>query len=187
MKLEILILLFNLQNLLNYNFYRKEISIMSKKSKKQKLMPGEIKENNIKIEENCQRQHLQTAYIHGNGIVECTGKVINITRNRILFKYINIRFTNNEGKILKGNEKHIWVYDIKPFIKNHIYKGDKISFTAEIYPYLRKNNKKDYRLKNCTNITKINHHKKTSTNQIICNELCLFKDHCNGFCINPNM
>lgn len=91
-----------------------------------------------------------------------------------------------------GKEDHVWI-ELQNFEEYEV--GDCLSFTAEVYRYVKCGNGKriDFGLRKPGNISKIDSYELPSNeeltlqaiDQIIC-EVCLFREHCNGFCIaNP--
>lgn len=121
------------------------------------------------------------------------GKIEKINKNAstICFKKIYIAGTYFDGKTFTDKEDHVWM-SLQGFEKYNV--GDCLRFNAEIYRYVRCANTKrmgiDFGLRNPTNISKVDNYELPSDeelslqsiNQIIC-EVCLFNQHCDGFCI----
>lgn len=71
--------------------------------------------------------------------------------------------------------------------------GDCLSFVAEVYRYIKTSRGKmiDFGLKDPAGIRKVGEYEVPldeqlriqATEQIVCTDLCMFRDHCDGFCI----
>lgn len=71
--------------------------------------------------------------------------------------------------------------------------GDCLSFEAEVYRYIKISRGKmiDFELKDPAGIRKVGEYEVPSdeqlriqaAEQILCMDLCMFQDHCDGFCI----
>lgn len=71
--------------------------------------------------------------------------------------------------------------------------GDCLSFVAEVYRYIKTSRGKmiDFGLKDPAGIRKVGEYEVPldeqlriqATEQIVCTDLCMFRDYCDGFCI----
>lgn len=112
------------------------------------------------------------------------GKVEKITKNALLFKRVLINGVYDDGTGFKGIEDHVWI-DKAGFEGYKV--GDCVSFYAEIYRYIKKNNGKliDFGLRNPNEIELVSDYE-IPTNEDLINqqieelvcETCLFRNHC---------
>lgn len=117
------------------------------------------------------------------------GTIIKKNDKRVLFDRININGFYPDGTGFRAKEDHVWldkhgfeIYDI----------GSHLEFNATIYRYLKTGNGKsiDFALKDPVNIRVISDYELPTSeelleqfvNELIC-ETCMFREHCNGFCI----
>lgn len=118
------------------------------------------------------------------------GQIEKKSKGNICFKRIFVSGMYMDGTSLDGREDHVWMS--KEGFEGYKV-GDCLSFTAEIYRYLKTGNGKliDFALRNPENICKIESYEipsdddllAQSIDQIIC-EVCLFNEHCYmGMCI----
>lgn len=119
------------------------------------------------------------------------GRIEKINRKKltICFEriYVDGLYSNVEGFV--GKEDHVWI-ELQGFEEYEV--GDCLSFAAEVYRYVKCGNGKciDFGLRKPESISKIDSYELPSNeeltlqaiDQIIC-EVCLVKEHCNGFCI----
>lgn len=170
---------------------------MSKKKKAHiktnEKMSGEFEETFVELSDGDYRHYLQGAYGFGGGYGDFKGHVISISKQRALFDHLFVEFMQNDGSIVDGKEEHVWVYDPQPFIDAGIKAGDKVSFFGKVYAYKRKDGSRDYGIKECENIERIEDYELPKSEELdqqfaeslVCDEICMFKDHCYGFCIAP--
>ena len=167
----------------------------NKKDSVPKLMSGEIEENVIHISGDDYRHYLQGAYACGGGYADCKGRVIQIAKDKgYLFKTLYVGFMEHDGSYTDGKEDHVWVYDAEPFKKANIGLGDCVSFTGQVYPYKRRDGSRDYGLKECFDIKKIESYslpddeklRKQGAERIVCDTICMYSEQCAGLCIAPD-
>ena len=166
-----------------------------KKNSKEKKMPGEFKERVVVLGNDNYRRYLQGTYGYALGSLgEFKGKVLIFEEAKILFKYLDVCFELGDGSFIEGKEDHVWIYDTKPFREAGIHAGDCVSFTGEVYAYKRADNSRDYGIKNCDNIEKIDGYELPSNEyleeqfyeSLVCDITCMYKDLCYGMCIAPD-
>lgn len=115
---------------------------------------------------------------------------INVKKKRICFTRIFIYGHYSDGNGYFGKEDHVWM-ELDGF---HSYRvGDCLAFDADVYRYVKTGQGKmiDFGLRNPESIRKIEEYELPSDDQLrlqavdelICSNLCMFMDHCNGFCI----
>lgn len=95
-----------------------------------------------------------------------------------------------DGDGFTGKEDHVWM-SLTGFENYHV--GDCLSFVAEVYRYIKTSRGKmiDFGLKDPAGIRKVGEYEVPldeqlriqATEQIVCTDLCMFRDHCDGFCI----
>lgn len=121
------------------------------------------------------------------------GQIEKKSKDNICFKRIFVSGMYSDGTFLDGKEDHVWMS--KEGFKGYEI-GDCLSFTAEIYRYLKTSNGKliDFALRNPDDVCKIESYKVPSDedlliqniDQMIC-EVCIFNEHCYmGMCIANN-
>lgn len=135
------------------------------------------------------RHDLEKAY-YENCWVACKGQIekINKAKGRICFERVYLDIFSCDGNGFMGKEDHVWM-ECSGF---ESYKaGDNLSFTAEIYRYVKTGNGKmlDFGLRNPQGIRKIGggydllsdeELELQAADEFICRELCLYKEHCYG-------
>lgn len=118
------------------------------------------------------------------------GQIEKKSKKNICFKRIFINGMYSNGDFVDGKEDHVWM-DKKDFEQYEI--GDCLSFTAEIYRYLKTGNGKviDFALRNPKDIQKIDPYQLPSDyellmqtiDQLVC-ESCMFYENCYmGMCM----
>lgn len=118
------------------------------------------------------------------------GRVERVTDDNILFKRILINGMYIDGTGFEGVEDHVWM-DRRGF--ENYKNGDCLSFCANIYRYIKKNNGKllDYGLREASNIRLIHNYEvptdedliNQQIEQLVC-ETCLFTNNCfMGMCV----
>ena len=124
------------------------------------------------------------------------GRVERINRKKgtVCFERIFVSAEYIDGDGFFGKEDHVWM-DLSPFLP--CKKGDCFSFFADVYRYVKTRNGKmiDFGLRNPEDIRRIGEYELPSDDQlrlqaadeIICSDLCMYNEHCNGdVCIaNP--
>lgn len=119
------------------------------------------------------------------------GRVEKITsKGTVCFQKIFIDGIYGDGTGFFDKENHVWM-KIDGF--SQLKPGICISFTADVYRYLKTGNGKflDFRLRNPSDVKVIDNYELPSDNDflrqkidaVICEELCMFREHCYGFCI----
>lgn len=114
-------------------------------------------------------------------------------KGKVIFNRIYISGGLMDGDCYEGKEDHVWM-DIKPFENYQV--GDCLSFSGEIYRYLKTRNGKQisFGIKAPYDISKIEAYELPSdddmivqaVDQMIC-EVCMFNGHCYmGNCIANN-
>ena len=117
---------------------------------------------------------------------------IDAKRDTVCFEriYIDADYVNGGGDGFFGKEDHVWMDFTKfPSCK----KGDCFAFTADIYRYIKTGHGKliDFGLRDPECIRRIDAYelpsdedlRLQSVNEIICSDLCMYREQCNGFCI----
>ena len=119
------------------------------------------------------------------------GKIakMNKKNSTVCFERIYVSGIYSDGTGFVGKEDHVWM-DLQGFENYKI--SDCLSFGAEVYRYIKCGNGKrlDFGLRNPATITRIDEYELPNQeelqlqaiDQLIC-EVCLFRDHCYGFCI----
>ena len=121
------------------------------------------------------------------------GEIERMTKNNICFKRIFIIGMYSDGVMFDEKEDHVWM-DKKGFEDYNV--GDCVSFSAEVYRYLKTGNGKiiDYSLRNPQGIKKVEPYELPTDEEIFrqymrevkC-EVCYLNGHCNrNFCILSN-
>lgn len=117
---------------------------------------------------------------------------INAKKKRICFEriFISAEYINGGGDGFFGKEDHVWM-ELDSFEGYRV--GDCLAFDADVYRYVKTGQGKmiDFGLRNPGNVRKIEEYELPSDDQlrlqavdeIICSDLCMYKDQCNGFCI----
>lgn len=118
------------------------------------------------------------------------GQIEKISKENICFRRIFVSGMYPDGTFLDGKEDHVWM---KVIGFENYQVGDCLSFTAEIYRYLKTGNGKaiDFALRNPEEIKQIESYQipsddellLQSVDQLVC-EACMFNKHCYmGMCI----
>ena len=143
---------------------------------------------------NRTRHYFEMCFYAGGGYVECKGEIQRFAKNKhkVIFKRIFVSGMYLDGTCFDGKEDHVWMDD-SGFEKFDI--GDDVSFTAEVYRYLKTGDGKkiDYALRNPKNIEGTGNYNlpnddallMQSIDSIIC-KTCMHTDHCYGFCLNKS-
>ncbi len=115
---------------------------------------------------------------------------INARKKRLCFERIFIYGQYSDGDGYFGKEDHVWM-ELDGFEGYGV--GECLAFDADVYRYVKTGQGKmiDFGLRNPGYIRKIEGYELPSdaqlrlhaVDEIICNDLCMLKDHCNGFCI----
>lgn len=107
-------------------------------------------------------------------------------RGMVLFNSVDMTIFHMDGSGSIGREDHVWM-DAAPFEKFHV--GDCVSFSAEIYRYLKTGNKRQisYGLRNPSLIRKIEKYELPTNDDLIMQfadqvtcEVCMYKEYCYG-------
>ena len=147
----------------------------------------------MKASGNQVRRDFSKAYYDGADY-SFKGRVqrVNEKNGKVCFQRIHISgvFRNNTMQCFTGKEDHVWM-DLAGF--PHCKKGDCFQFYADIYRYLKTGNGKkiDFGLRNPNHVERIDHYilptdaelLRQEIDELICHNLCLYKEHCTGFCI----
>ena len=115
-----------------------------------KLMPGEIKLKYLPCGLENTRNYFAMCMTCGYATFK--GEVFKITKNAYLFKRIYVLFDDLSGVLSEGKEDHVWIFDKQTLVNKGVGIGDKISFEADVYVYVRKNGTMDFGLRDLTNI-----------------------------------
>ena len=117
-------------------------------------------------------------------------KRINTKKQLLCFERIFVEGLYGDGDGFSGKEDHVWM-SLAGFENYRV--GDCLSFKAEVYRYLKTSRGKmiDFGLKYPVEIRKVGEYEVPSdeqlriqaAEQIICMDLCMFRNHCDGFCI----
>lgn len=115
-----------------------------------KLMPGEIQLKVIP----CGLENTRNSFAMSmaSAYTEFKGEVLKITKNAYLFKRIYVCCDDGGGVLSEGKEDHVWIFDKQLLVNEGIKEGDKISFDAVAYAYVRKNGTIDYGLRDLSHI-----------------------------------
>ncbi len=129
---------------------------------------------------------------YSNAMCSFKGKIIRFNRKKgkVIFDRIYVSGIFLDGDGYEGKEDHVWI-DIGPFEK--FKEGDSLSFSGEIYRYLKTGSGKQisYGIRKPCNIEMINPYKlPTDDNmlmqfaeQLVC-ESCMYNEQCYmGFCM----
>lgn len=140
---------------------------------------------------DCIRQYFQECY-HDCISTTFKGRIqsMNKKTGKVCFERIFINGMYTNGDILSSKEDHVWM-EMKNLDQYHV--GDCLSFEAEIYRYLKTKYRKmiDFGIRNPQQIDKIDEYELPSdeelklqeVDKIICNVMCMFREHCYGTCI----
>lgn len=136
-----------------------------------------------------QKRRIQGLFFDAGGFGNFKGKIIRrkkghwclIERVFVQWEYVL--------DVLEDYENHVWIRLDKTEDKN-LKVGDCISFSGEVKPYRRRNGSYELGVDNIHFVEKIENYdlpsekklKKQFWNQINC-EVCLFSEHCFGFCL----
>lgn len=119
------------------------------------------------------------------------GRVEKVTpKGMVCFQKIFISGDYGDGDGFFDKENHVWMQtDGFPELKP----GMCVSFVADVYRYLKTSNGKvlDFGLRNPECVKVIDEYElptdddllKQEIDNIICENMCMFREHCNGFCI----
>lgn len=118
------------------------------------------------------------------------GQIEKVNSKHVCFNRIFLIGAHSDGSIFEGKENHVWM-DKSGF--EALCVGDSISFTAEVYRYIKTGNGKliDYGLRNPANIQKISPYELPSDDKLIMQEIeslicenCFLSDQCNrNYCM----
>lgn len=119
------------------------------------------------------------------------GQIERRTKDKICFKRIYVEGMYSDGTCFEGKEDHVWM-DSAGF--EQFAQGDSVSFSAEIYRYLKTGDGKiiDFGLRNPENIKAIEPYElpsdddllKQALDLMVC-DMCFLSDACSGFCLLP--
>lgn len=146
----------------------------------------------VEIMKNNSHNGFKPCYFDAGGFGDFKGEVIEVKKDRYLFKRIFVEYTYGID-VCEDKEDHVWIFDIKELKKASIKKGDCVSFLGKIEPYRRKNGSYDLGITNVDCVEKIESYElptdeelyKRFLERLKC-ETCLFTDHCDGlFCMLP--
>ena len=111
-------------------------------------------------------------------------------KGKVMFNCIYVSGGLMDGDCYEGKEDHVWM-SLTGFENYRV--GDCLFFEAEVYRYLKTSRGKmiDFGLKDPVGIRKVGEYEVPSdeqlriqaAEQILCMDLCMFRDHCDGFCI----
>lgn len=141
-------------------------------------------------ESGCKTRHYFELCYYDSFLNDFKGQIEKRSKRKICFKRIFVSGMYSDGLCFYGREDHVWMDD-KGFEQYEV--GDCLSFTAEIYRYLKTGNGKsiDFALRNPDDIKKIDTYELPTDDdllmqcidQMVC-EVCMFNEHCYmGMCI----
>lgn len=117
-------------------------------------------------------------------------KRINTKKQLLCFERIFVEGLYGDGDGFTGKEDHVWM-SLTGFENYRV--GDCLPFEAEVYRYIKTSRGKmiDFELKDPAGIRKVGEYEVPSdeqlriqaAEQILCMDLCMFRDNCDGFCI----
>lgn len=120
------------------------------------------------------------------------GQIEKRTKDKICFKRIYVEGMHPDGLCFSGKEDHVWM-DLTGF--ENYQEGDSVSFSAEIYRYLKTGNGKriDFGLRNPQGIKQVDPYELPSDEELIKQELativcetCPLEEQCvPGMCLLP--
>ena len=134
------------------------------------------------------RKYLEQFFYSGIRYADCRARIERTDRDkgRILFLSIFISGTRGDGSIIDGKEDHVWI-DKKGF--EAFDENDCVSFTAEIYRYIKLGSGKrlDYSLRDPENIKRTDPYElptdealeKQAFRDLLC-EVCPYSEQCFG-------
>lgn len=134
------------------------------------------------------RHDFEKAY-YENCWITCKGRIEKISKakDRICFERIYLGAFSCDGNGFVGKKDRVWM-ECDGFEGYQV--GTNLSFTAEIYRYVKTGNGKmlDFGLRDPREIREIGAYDLLSdeelelqdADQFICRDLCLYKEHCNG-------
>lgn len=119
------------------------------------------------------------------------GKVSKIDKGwGTCFESLYVEFEENDGYVVQGKEDHVWIVNDEKFLDMGIKVGDCVEFTALTNTYKRKNGSIDFGLKCPECIKKISDYTLPDNYELVLQgierslcEICLYSDHCYGFCV----
>ena len=144
------------------------------------------------------RTHLASCFFEC-GYADFKGIVskYNKEKKRIMFNRLYFEYGGLE--IYEGKEDHvnIWLSDkeFKNTESKNLEIGDAISFSGEVYAYIRKNGTADFGVKNIQLLEKIDNYSlpteeeltKQQVEKFVCENMCMYRDHCYAtFCLQPD-
>lgn len=143
----------------------------------------------MKASGNHTRHYFELCY-YDCWVIDFKGQIEKKSKGNICFKRIFVSGMYGDGTFFDGKEDHVWMSE-DGFEKYEV--GDCLSFTAEIYRYLKTGNGKiiDFALRNPEDIRKVESYEipsdddllMQSVDQLVC-EVCMFNEHCYmGMCI----
>ena len=119
------------------------------------------------------------------------GRIEIKNKTKVCYEKIYVEGMRGDGIFFEGKENHVWM-DLQGFENYEV--GDALSFSAEVYKYLKTGNGKaiDFGLRNPYDITKIDDYELPSDEvltiqaieQIVC-ETCPLTYQCYGLCMLP--
>lgn len=136
------------------------------------------------------RTSFQMCYYEDRFEAYYSGEIISVKPSRVLFKRILVEGMYSDGTGFKGSEDHVWM-SIEGFEDYKV--GDNLEFSAEVYPYIKKNKGKklNYGLREPYDVKLISSYQTPTDEylinqyigQIVC-ETCMYSEHCYmGMCI----
>lgn len=87
---------------------------------------------------------------------EFTATVKKLEYNKVLLQNVLVRFKNEEGKIIEGEESHVWMNESKPFKDVGATEGCVVRFNAYTVRYKRSDGLTNYGLCRPKNVEIIN-------------------------------
>ena len=119
------------------------------------------------------------------------GQIEKKNDKKVCFKRIHVDGMYFDGICFVGKEDHVWM-DLKGFEDYQV--GDSVSFSAEVYRYLKTGNGKmiDFGLRNPRQIEKIEPYRLPTDDELLRREIelivcetCFLSEQCTCFCLLP--
>lgn len=133
---------------------------------------------------NYVRHYFEMCFYAGGGCSQFKGEIQNFAKkkHKVIFKRIFVSGMEMDGMGFYGKENHVWMDDTG---FENLKVGDKVSFVADVYRYLKTRNGKriDYALRNPMDIKIIEDYDLPSDDELfmqgvdrIIREICSFDD-----------
>ena len=139
-----------------------------------------------------ERGYFAMCYYNSGGSADCKGQIegFNEAKNQVVFKRIFVSGMYSDGSFFDGKEDHVWM-SRNGFEQYKV--GDSISFSAEVYRYLKTRNGKqlDFGIRSPRYVEKIEPYTLPADDELLMQEIdklvcetCMYYEHCYlDFCI----